>query len=151
MPASARPSLEARTGAAKSSRITLITGSTIFAFRETNRPHAAIGVFAWPSRDSSTTGMPSRPRSILWPSRASTAGSSEFASNTAVSTPSALPMPSLVMKSSPISARPVIEIATVVPAKMTARPAVAPAAAAAACGDSPSCKNCRKRVTMKSV
>ena len=38
------------------------------------------------------------------------------------------------MKSSPISARPVIEIATVTPAKITARPAVAPAAAAASCG-----------------
>ena len=55
------------------------------------------------------------------------------------------------MKSRPISARPVIEIATVTPAKITARPAVAPAAAAASCGDSPSCRNCLKRVTMKSV
>jgi len=55
------------------------------------------------------------------------------------------------MKSSPIRASPVIEIATVTPAKMTARPAVAPAAAAAFCGDSPSWRNCRKRVTMKRV
>ena len=60
-------------------------------------------------------------------------------------------MPSFVMKSSPISASPVIEIATVTPAKITARPAVAPAAAAASCGDSPSCRNCRNRVTMNSV
>ena len=79
------------------------------------------------------------------------AGSSVFARITAVSTPRALPTPSLVMKSMPMNARPVIEIATVVPAKITARPAVAPAAAAASGGDSPSCSICRNLVTMKSV
>ncbi len=36
-------------------------------------------------------------------------------------------MPSLVMNGMPITARPVIEMATVTPAKMTARPAVAEA------------------------
>ena len=60
-------------------------------------------------------------------------------------------MPSFVMKSMPISARPVIEMATVVPAKSTARPAVALAAAAASCGSRPSCRYCRNRVTMNSV
>ena len=91
----------------------MTTGSTTFALRETKRPQAAIGVRACPSRDSSTGRSPSRPRSICWPSSDRTAGSSEFASSTAVRTPSALPMPSLVMKSRPISASPVIEIATV--------------------------------------
>ena len=79
------------------------------------------------------------------------AGSSVFARSTAVSTPRALPMPSLVMKSMPMKARPVIEIATVVPAKITARPAVAPAAAAASRVVSPSCSTCLNRVTMNSV
>ena len=60
-------------------------------------------------------------------------------------------MPSLVMKSMPMIARPVIEMATVVPANTTARPAVAPAAAAASCGFSPSWSSCLNRVTMKSV
>ena len=36
-------------------------------------------------------------------------------------------MPSFVMNGMPITARPVIEIATVTPAKITARPAVAEA------------------------
>ncbi len=55
------------------------------------------------------------------------------------------------MKSMPMNARPVIEIATVVPAKMTARPAVAPAVAAASRGGSPSWSACRNRVTMNRV
>ena len=59
-------------------------------------------------------------------------------------------MPSFVTKSRPKNASPVTEIATVTPAKSTARPAVAPASAAASAGASPSCKNCRKRVTMNS-
>ena len=54
------------------------------------------------------------------------------------------------MKSSPISARPVIEMATVVPAKMTARPAVAPAAAAATWAIVRRAE-LSKRVTMNSV
>ena len=59
-------------------------------------------------------------------------------------------MPSFVTKSSPKKARPVTEIATVSPAKITARPAEAPASAAATRGSSPSCRNCLKRVTMNS-
>ena len=57
--------------------------------------------------------------------------SSEFASSTVVRTPSALPIPSFVTKSSPKNASPVTPIATVRPAKSTARPADAPASAAA--------------------
>ena len=151
VPASARPRRTASTGEASRHSTTITTGSTIFALRDTNRPHAATNVCDWPSRDSSIGFMPRRPRSILWPSSDSTAGSSELASSTAVSTPSALPMPSLVMKSMPITARPVIEMATVTPAKITARAAVAPAAAAASCGVSPSCSSCRNLVTMNSV
>ena len=90
------------------------------------------------------------PRSILWPSIASTAGSSVFARITAVSTPSAPPTPMTVMNWSPIANRPVIEMATVMPAKITARPAVAAAAAAASRGGSPSCSSCLNRVTMNS-
>ena len=126
-------------------------GRTNLAFPETNRPQAATGVRAWPARESSVGFMPSRPRSILCPRSESTAGSIEFASSTAVSTPSALPMPSFVMKSMPMIARPVIEIATVRPAKITARPAVAPAAAAASCGERPSWRSCLNLVTMNSV
>ncbi len=151
VPASARPSRALITGEATTSRMTTATGRTILAFEVTNRPQAATGVFSCPSRESSEPRSPSRPRSILWPSSDRIAGSSEFASSTAVSTPRALPMPSLVMKSIPMMASPVIEIATVVPAKSTARPAVALAAAAASCGGRPSCRYCRNRVTMKSV
>ena len=86
----------------------------------------------------------------MCPSFASTAISSEFAISTVVSTPSAEPMPSLVTKSSPKNASPVTEIATVKPAKSTARPAEAPASAAASRGESPSWSSCRKRVTMNS-
>ena len=89
-------------------------------------------------------------RSTLWPSSASTASSSEFAISTVVSTPRALPMPSLVTKSRPKKARPVTEMATVRPANSTARPADAPASAAASRGESPSCRSCLKRVTMNS-
>ena len=89
-------------------------------------------------------------RSTLWPSFASTAMSSEFAISTVVRTPSAAPMPSFVMKSRPKNARPVTEIATVRPAKITARPAEAPASAAASHGGRPSWRYCLKRVTMKS-
>jgi hypothetical protein len=73
-----------------------------------------------------------------------------LAISTVVSTPSALPIPSFVTKSSPKNASPLTEMATVRPAKSTARPADAPASAAASRGDSPSCKSCRKRVTMNS-
>ena len=86
----------------------------------------------------------------MCPSFASTAMSSEFAISTVVSTPSAEPIPSFVMKSRPKNASPVTEIATVRPAKIVARPAEAPASAAASRGDSPSCRYCRKRVTMNS-
>ncbi len=75
---------------------------------------------------------------------------SEFAISTVVRTPSALPMPSFVTKSSPITAKPLTEIATVRPAKITARPAEAPASAAASTGERPSCRSWRKRVTMNS-
>ena len=78
------------------------------------------------------------------------ADTSEFAINTVVRTPSEAPKPSFVTKSSPKSASPLTEIATVSPAKSTARPADAPASAAASAGESPSCRSCRKRVTMKS-
>ena len=114
VPASARPSRAFSTGEATTSRMTTATGRTILAWPVTNRPQRATGVFGCPSRESSVGCIPSRPRSILWPSSDSTAGSSDWARSTAVSTPSALPMPSLVMKSMPMRARPVIEIATVV-------------------------------------
>ena len=67
-----------------------------------------------------------------------------------MSTPSALPIPSFVTKSSPKKASPVTEIATVRPAKSTARPADEPASAAASVGERPLWSSCRKRVTMKS-
>ena len=70
--------------------------------------------------------------------------------STVVSTPRALPMPSLVTKSRPMKARPVTEMATVTPAKITARPADAPASAAASRGESPSCSSSRNLVTMNS-
>ena len=70
--------------------------------------------------------------------------------STVVRTPSAEPMPSFVTKSRPKNASPVTEIATVRPAKIVARPAEAPASAAASRGDNPSCRYCRKRVTMNS-
>ena len=89
------------------------------------------------------------PTPRLWPSFARTEINREFAISTVVSTPSAEPMPSFVTKSRPKKARPLTEIATVRPAKSTARPAEAPASAAASTGDSPSCKSCLKRVTMK--
>jgi hypothetical protein len=75
---------------------------------------------------------------------------SEFAISTVVRTPSAEPTPSFVTKSIPKSARPLTEIATVVPAKRTARPAEAPASAAASGAGRPSCRSCRNRVTMNS-
>ena len=59
-------------------------------------------------------------------------------------------MPSFVTKSRPKNASPVTEIATVRPAKSTARPAEAPASAAASRGARPSCRSCLKRVTMNS-
>ena len=102
-----------------------------------------------PSRRAAAGTAPSGGRPCARATR-STARSSEFAISTVVSTPRAEPMPSLVTKSRPKKARPVTEIATVRPAKSTARPADAPASAAASVGESPSCRNCRKRVTMKS-
>ena len=59
-------------------------------------------------------------------------------------------MPSFVTKSSPKKASPVTEIATVMPAKSTARPAEAPASAAASTRRQPFVQACLKRVTMNS-
>ena len=118
------------------------TGNTIFAFLVTNLPQRAMGVFCRASYESSIGRRKGTfSRSILWPSFASTAMSSEFAIRTVVRTPSAEPMPSFVTKSRPKMARPLTEIATVRPAKSTARPADAPASAAASAGDMPSCRN----------
>ena len=125
--------------------------NTGFALRVTKRPQRAIGVFSRASSRSSIGRMNGTfSRSILCPSFASTAISSEFAISTVVRTPSADPIPSFVTKSRPKKARPVTEIATVSPAKMVARPAEAPASAAASAGERPSWSSCRKRVTMKS-
>jgi hypothetical protein len=128
-----------------------VTVKTTFALAVTNRPQRAMSVF---SRSASVSDTRRRKgtlrRSTLWPRSPSTAGSSELAISTVVSTPSALPMPSLVMKSRPKNARPLTEMATVRPANSTARPAVEAASAAASRGGRPSCRNCRKRVTMKS-
>ena len=127
------------------------TGKTTFAFRVTNRPQRAMSVLSRASSESSNgfvNGTLSR--SILWPRSPRTAIRSEFAISTVVSTPSALPIPSFVTKSSPMNARPDTEIATVRPANSTARPAEEPASAAATRGSRPSWSNCLKRVTMKS-
>ena len=125
--------------------------NTGFACAVTQRPQRAVSVFSRAVSESSIgfrNGTFSR--STLCPSFASTAISSEFAISTVVSTPSALPIPSFVTKSRPKKASPVTEIATVTPAKIVARPAEAPASAAASRGDRPSCRSCRKRVTMNS-
>ncbi len=121
------------------------------AWAVTNRPQRASKDFSRPASVSSI-GLRNGTfhRSTLCPSFASTAIRSEFAISTVVSTPSAAPMPSLVTKSRPKNASPVTEIATVSPAKSTARPAEAPASLAASTGDSPSCRYCLNRVTMKS-
>ncbi len=77
------------------------------AFRVTNRPQRATSVFSRAASESSIAGRNGIfSRSILWPSSRSTAMSSEFASSTVVSTPSAQPIPSLVTKSSPKNASP---------------------------------------------
>ena len=127
------------------------TGKTIFALRVTKRPQRAMSVF---SRASAVSSMGfvngTLSRSILWPSSASTAISSEFAIRTVVRTPSELPIPSFVTKSSPMNASPETEIATVSPAKRTARPADEPASAAATRGGRPSWSSCLNRVTMNS-
>ena len=117
----------------------------------TNRPQRAISVFSRAASESSIgfrNGTFSR--SILWPSFASTAISSEFAISTVVRTPSARADAELRDEVEPEEREPVTEIATVSPAKSTARPAEAPASAAASAGASPSCRSCRKRVTMNS-
>ena len=114
------------------------TGKTIRASFVTKRPQWATRVRSRPASESSTfrrNGTFSR--STLCPSSESTASRSEFAISTVVSTPSALPMPSFVTKSRPMKARPLTEMATVNPAKSTARPADAPASAAASRGESP--------------
>ena len=124
---------------------------TGFACAVTKRPQRAMSVRSRAASESSICGRNGTfSLSIRCPTLASTAIRSELAIRTVVSTPSAEPMPSLVTKSSPKKARPVTEIATVRPAKSTARPAVAPASVAASAGDSPSCRSCLKRVTMNS-
>ena len=70
--------------------------------------------------------------------------------STVVSTPRALPTPRMVTNVSPMKASPVTEMATVTPAKITARPAVAPASAAASRGERPPWSSSRNLVTMKS-
>jgi hypothetical protein len=127
------------------------TTNRTFACAVTKRPQRAISVFSRAASESSILRRNGTfRRSTLCPRRRRTARRSEFAISTVVSTPSAEPMPSFVTKSRPKKARPVTEIATVAPAKSTARPADAPASAAASAGDSPSCSSCRKRVTMNS-
>ena len=75
-------------------------------------------------------------------------GSRVTAAATATSTVIAAPRPILVMKSRPSRASAEIEIATVTPAKITARPAVDAAVVAASTGSRPSWSAWRNRVTM---
>ena len=151
VPWSAAPSRTSAEVPARTMPATSRTGKMIRAFRVTNRPQRANSVL---SRAASESSMARRngtlSRSTLWPSSARTASRKEFASSTVVRTPSALPIPSFVTKSRPKNASPVTEIATVSPANSTARPAEAPASAAASRGSRPSWRNCRKRVTMNS-
>ena len=115
----------------------------------TKRPQRATTVCLAAASESSGVLMNGiLKRSTLCPSSASTAGSSVTATATLVSTLSEAPMPIFVMKSRPIVAKPTTEMATVAPAKITARPAVEAAVAAASFGVAPSCRAWRKRVTM---
>ena len=151
VPASAAPSWIATSGEAKRSIRPSETRKNTHARPVTKRPQRATAVFLAAARESS--GVPMKgilSRSTRCPSSARTAGSSVTATATLVITVSDAPMPILVMKSRPIVASPTTEIATVAPAKMTARPAVDAASAAASRGGTPSCSAWRKRVTMNS-
>jgi len=92
-----------------------------------------------------------RPALTRCPTLASTAGSSEIASSTDTITARAVPRPILVTNGMPIRNSPEIEIATVRPAKMTARPAVATAVTEASTGDRPSASPWRNRIRMNNV
>ena len=150
-PASAAPSWMPTTGRAASSITPSGRSRNSKGRRVTSRPQRATAVAFCASRVSSgTLTNGSLSRSTRCPRSARTAGSSVTATATEVSTVRDAPMPILVMKSRPTVASPTIEIATVVPAKITARPAVEAASPAASFGEAPSWRACRKRVTMNS-
>ncbi len=148
-PASLEPSCTEKTGIARMTISAVAAIADVRAWRVTKRPQRAIIVPSAPAVDASRRRVNgTRPLSMRGPSRLRIAGSSVIAAATAVTTVIAAPRPSLVMKSSPITARAEIEIATVRPANTTARPAVATAPAAASSPLRPSWIPWRKRVRM---
>ena len=128
------------------------TTNTTFACAVTNRPQRAIGVFSRAASESSIWRQERhlQPVDLVPELRQNRDAAASSRSAPWSGRRAREPMPSLVTKSRPKNARPVTEIATVRPAKSTARPADAPASAAASRGDSPSCRSWRKRVTMNS-
>ena len=150
-PASLEPSCTVRTGMARISRNTTAVPPVIQGRRVTQRPKRAVAERSRDASESSRWGRKGRrPLSTRWPSLARIAGSRVTAAITATSTVIDAPRPILVMKSRPSTARAEIEMATVTPAKITARPAVEAAVVAASIGSRPSWSAWRKRLTMSS-
>ena len=77
---------------------------------------------------------------MLVPTKPSSAGSRVTAASTVTATTDAAPMPSPLMKASPIASMPSRAMMTVSPANTTARPAVSIAVTTAVSGSWPACR-----------
>ena len=150
-PASLEPSCTVKTGMARITRKTTAVPPVIHGRRVTQRPKRAVAERSRAASESSRWRRKGgRPLSTRWPSLPRIAGSRVTAASTATRTVIDAPRPIVVMKSRPSRASAEIEIATVTPAKITARPAVEAARVAASIGSRPSWRAWRKRVTMSS-
>ena len=81
--------------------------------------------------------------SMRSPTQPSSAGSSVSETSTISTTPTAAARATAVTNSRPISVRPISEMTTVVPAKITARPLVSIASATESSTESPACNASR--------
>ncbi len=151
VPASAVPSCMYSAGMAKTHRTPTTASAAALGWRATARLSRAMAPESGSAVSRRRLRNGTRPRSMRCPTLARIAGSRVTAVITATITVMAVPRPSLVTNGIPMSMRPEIEIATVSPAKITARPAVVPAVTAALTGRWPSARAWRKRVTMKSA
>src|SRR5262249_60593112 len=127
VPASAAPSVVDSAGIASVSKTPRDASTAAFGWPVTNRPKRTILLTSPAAGGSSRMTKGRRPRSTRCPILARIAGSSVTAVQTATTTVIAEPRPSFVTNGIPTRARPETEIATVVPAKITALPAVEPA------------------------
>ena len=146
LPASATPSRNERNGTASRSRMRSPPIATGHGFRWTMRLQRAQKLFSVSVRRLRAPGRANR--SIVRPTKPSTAGNSVIAAAMTNKTASDAPTANPRMNDTPMRKRPSSEMTTVPPANSTARPLVSIECTTASSGSAPSCNASRYRVLM---